>query len=77
MSEPLVKGDIYTLAHFVFGVWAGDRKWSVGKLLVAHTAWEFFECYVCEPHFRRILPGVFYHEPLSDRVGDTLAASAG
>ena len=77
--------DAWSLAHLAFGMWAGDRGWGLGKLLVAHTAWEFTEKYFCERYLQPVLtrhpvynfPGIFYYEPLTDRIGDTLSASAG
>ena len=69
--------DIWSLAHVGFGIWAGDKGWSLKKLLVWHTAWEVFEATVCERHLNRAFPWAFYREPITDRIGDTLSASAG
>ena len=69
--------DAWSIAHLAFGLWAGDRKWSLGKLLLVHTAWEVFEATVCERHLNRAFPWAFYGEPLSDRIGDTACATAG
>jgi len=69
--------DIWSLVHFGFGLWTGQRGWSVAKLLLVHTAWEVFEAKVCERHLNEALPWMFYSEPLVNRVGDTLSAGAG
>lgn len=69
--------DLWTLVHLGFGAWAGSEGWSLGKLLVVHTAWELVEAGVIEPQRRGQPAASFGPEPWTDRLLDTGAAAAG